>query len=109
MGTVQWDEPPPLRQSEIGALALLTASRYDSGGIPDSRSCPAACPRYFSEWKHLLKLISRGLAAILADLEGLRIADFASPFFAVEFDQSIAVSVRIPRVALGKISAHFFP
>jgi hypothetical protein len=46
------------------------------------------------------------LPAILTDLEGLRRADFAALLFAVEFDQSIAVTIRIPGVAPGKISAN---
>ena len=48
------------------------------------------------------------MPAILADLEGLCIADFAPSLFAVEFDQRIAVAVRIPRIAPGKFSADLF-
>src|SRR2546425_10443497 len=59
-----------------------------------------------SERKELLQLIPRRLPAIFADLERLRVADFSPPFFTIEFDQSVAVVIRLSLIAPSKFAAN---
>src|ERR1043166_4000630 len=65
-----------------------------SEGQKSSGGWPAFGLRVISEREELLQIVPRGLPAILADLEGLRVTGFPSPLLTVEFHQGIAVSAR---------------
>src|SRR5437016_5497686 len=82
----------PRREWEFRiAIKGTFLSRRKGDIIKVARQRRLACV-VFSEREELFQIVPRGLSAILADLEGLRIAGFPSPLLTVEFHQGIAVT-----------------
>src|SRR3954454_19315485 len=60
-----------------------------------------------SEREQLLQLVLRGLAAVLTHFERLRIVNGAGAILSIEFDESVAIVVRLRGVAAAETAADF--